>query len=186
MNTLHGAYACHLACPYLASSWAKLSRGKSFPSLLVCLICFPIIGQIGLLFVQQLKHGFQATTKFLFYWDEGWLGGPLAKSTDESHYYKIILRTLTQRMVIRRNQTWEFLMWCSGNELKQYPRGYGFDPWGQGSGIALSCGVGQRRSSDPVLLCLWCRPAATAPIQPLACEIPYATGAALKRKKKET
>ena len=29
---------------------------------------------------------------------------------------------------------------------------------------------------------LWCRPAATAPIQPLAWESPYAVGAALKKK----
>ena len=30
---------------------------------------------------------------------------------------------------------------------------------------------------------LWCRPAATAPIRPLAWDSPYATGAALKRQK---
>ena len=36
---------------------------------------------------------------------------------------------------------------------------------------------------DPALLWLWCRPAATAPIQPLAWEFPYAIGGALKRKK---
>ena len=52
-------------------------------------------------------------------------------------------------------------------------------------GIAVSCGIGHRGSSDPALLWLWCRPAATALIQPLACEPPYAAGAALKRKKKE-
>ena len=34
-----------------------------------------------------------------------------------------------------------------------------------------------------MLLWLWCRPAAAAPIQPLAWELPYATGAALKKKK---
>ena len=32
---------------------------------------------------------------------------------------------------------------------------------------------------DPVLLWLWCRPAATAPIRPLAWESPYAAGVAL-------
>ena len=32
---------------------------------------------------------------------------------------------------------------------------------------------------------LWCRPVATAPIQPLAWESPYAAGAALKRPKKK-
>ena len=47
----------------------------------------------------------------------------------------------------------------------------------------MSCGVGRRRSSDPALL--WCRPAAEAPIQPLAWEPPYAMGVALKKKKKD-
>ena len=35
---------------------------------------------------------------------------------------------------------------------------------------------------DPSILWLWCRPAAAAPIQPLAWEYPYTTGAALKSK----
>ena len=35
---------------------------------------------------------------------------------------------------------------------------------------------------DPAWLRLWCRPAAAAPIPPLAWEPPYATGAALKSK----
>ena len=39
---------------------------------------------------------------------------------------------------------------------------------------------------DPVLLWLWCRPAAVALIGPLAWEPPYATGAALKNKNKQT
>jgi len=42
----------------------------------------------------------------------------------------------------------------------------------------VSCGVGCRRGSDPALLWLWHRPVATAPIQPLAWEPPYAAGAA--------
>ena len=45
----------------------------------------------------------------------------------------------------------------------------------------MSCGVGRRHGSDPELLWLWCRPAATAPIRPLAWEPPHATSAALKR-----
>ena len=49
----------------------------------------------------------------------------------------------------------------------------------------LSCGVGGRHSSDPELLRLWCRPAATAPIRPLAREPPYAAGAALQKTKKK-
>ena len=52
----------------------------------------------------------------------------------------------------------------------------------------MSCGVGCRHGSDPALLWLWCRLAATAPIQPLAWEPPYAAGAAqeiAKRQKKK-
>ena len=49
----------------------------------------------------------------------------------------------------------------------------------------MSSGVGRRRSSDLALLWLWCRPAATALIQPQAWESPHATGAALKRQKKK-
>ena len=47
----------------------------------------------------------------------------------------------------------------------------------------MSCDVGRSRSLDPVMLWLWCRPAATAPIGPLAWEPSYASGAALKSKK---
>ena len=56
-------------------------------------------------------------------------------------------------------------------------------PVGQGSRIAVSCGVGRRRGSDPALLRLWCRLAAAVPIRPLAWERPYASGVALKRQK---
>ena len=55
----------------------------------------------------------------------------------------------------------------------------------------MSCGVGHRCGSDPVLLWLWRRLAATAPIRPLAWEPPCATGAAqemaekTKKKKKK-
>ena len=35
---------------------------------------------------------------------------------------------------------------------------------------------------DPVLLCLWCRLAATAPTGPLAWQPPHAEGGALKKK----
>ena len=55
------------------------------------------------------------------------------------------------------------------------PRG-GFDPWpcsvGQGFGVARSCDVGRRLGWDPVLLWLWHRPAAVAPIRRLAWEAP--------------
>ena len=50
------------------------------------------------------------------------------------------------------------------------------------SGLAVSCGIGHGHSSDPELLWLCCRPAAVALIQPLAWEIPFAAGVALKSK----
>ena len=49
----------------------------------------------------------------------------------------------------------------------------------QWSGVAVSCGVGLRCGSDPMLLWPWCRTVAAAPIRPLAWEPPYATGVAL-------
>ena len=52
---------------------------------------------------------------------------------------------------------------------------------GSGSGIA----IGRRRGWDPTLMWLWYRLAATAPIQPLAWECPYAVGTALERPKKK-
>ena len=49
----------------------------------------------------------------------------------------------------------------------------------------MSCGVGHRRGSNPEVLWLWHRLAATAPIRPLAWEPPYASGAALKKAKRQ-
>ena len=49
----------------------------------------------------------------------------------------------------------------------------------------MSCGVGHKCGLDLVLLWLRRRPAATAPMQPLAWEPPYALGMALKRLKKK-
>ena len=49
--------------------------------------------------------------------------------------------------------------------------------------MASSCGVGGQCGSDLVLLWLWRRLAAGAPILRLAWEPPYATGSALKRQK---
>ena len=47
----------------------------------------------------------------------------------------------------------------------------------------MGCGVGRRRGMDLALLRLWSRPAATAPIGPLAWEPPCADGLGLKRQK---
>ena len=38
---------------------------------------------------------------------------------------------------------------------------------------------------DPMLLWLWCRLAATAPVRPLAWELPHVAGVALKRQEKK-
>ena len=63
-----------------------------------------------------------------------------------------------------------------------------FNPWlhseGQGSSVAVSCGVGYRLNSDPALL--WRRSAAATLLHPLAWELPYAKRAALKSKKQNT
>ena len=48
----------------------------------------------------------------------------------------------------------------------------------------MSRGVGHRHSSDLVLLWLWYRPEATAPIRHLTWELPYAVGAALKKRQR--
>ena len=54
---------------------------------------------------------------------------------------------------------------------------------GQRPGIALSYSVARSRGWDPMLL--WYRLAAVAPVQPVAWELPYDMGAALKKKKKK-
>ena len=98
---------------------------------------------------------------------------------------------LTKRSALCSIQTskWlegEFLTWLSRNESDQHPWGRGFDSWpcsvGLGSGIAMSCGVGCRGGSDPVLL--WHRLVATALIRPLAWEPPYTAGIAAPQDKK--
>ena len=48
----------------------------------------------------------------------------------------------------------------------------------------MSRGVGCRCGWDPELLWLWHRWAATAPVEPLAWEPPYAAGAALEKAKR--
>ena len=49
----------------------------------------------------------------------------------------------------------------------------------------MNCGVGRRHGLDLALLWLWCRPAAEAPIGPLAWEPPYTVGVALEKTKKK-
>ena len=60
-----------------------------------------------------------------------------------------------------------------------------FNPWphvvGEGSDIAMGCSIDHRQGSDPSLLRLWCRPAATVSTQPLAWEPPNAMGVPRKK-----
>ena len=56
---------------------------------------------------------------------------------------------------------------------------------GWGSGVAMSCGVGHRRGLDPVLLWLWHRLVATAPIGSLAWEPPCAERVGLEMTKRQ-
>ena len=56
---------------------------------------------------------------------------------------------------------------------------------GEESSIAMNCAVGCRNGSDPMLLRLWCRPAAAALSGPLAWKPPCASGAALEKAKKK-
>ena len=60
----------------------------------------------------------------------------------------------------------------------------GLAQWVEDLALSMSCGVGHRCGSEPVLLWLWHKPAATAPIRPLAREPPYTTGMALEKAKK--
>ena len=58
----------------------------------------------------------------------------------------------------------------------------GLTQWVKNLVLLLSCDVGCRRGSDPMLP--WCRLVATAPIRPLAWEPPYATGLGLEKTKR--
>ena len=55
----------------------------------------------------------------------------------------------------------------------------------QGPSVAMSWDVSHRHGLDPALLCLWCRLAAEALIQPLAWKLPYAPGTDVKINKKK-
>ena len=61
----------------------------------------------------------------------------------------------------------------------------GLIQWVKDPVLPVSCGIGHGCSSDPTLLWLWRRPAATAPIRPLAWEPPYAVGVALENTKRQ-
>ena len=62
----------------------------------------------------------------------------------------------------------------------------GLAHWVKGSCITVSYGVGHRCGLDPTFLWLWHKPVAAAPTGLPAWQLPYAVGAAIKRKKKKT
>ena len=72
---------------------------------------------------------------------------------------------------------WEFPLWLSRlrTQLVSIP---GLTQW-------PCLELWYRSQMDLALLWLWCRLAATSPIQSLAWKLPYVTDVALKKKKKE-
>ena len=83
----------------------------------------------------------------------------------------------------------EFLSWHSGNVIRLGTMRLRVRSLASLSRLrirhCISCGVGSRHDSDLVLLLLWCRTVAVAPIRPLAWPPPYAKGVALNRPKKK-
>ena len=89
----------------------------------------------------------------------------------------------------KMNMTWEreFPLWLSG--LWTWLVSMRMQVWSLASlslrmWCCLSCGVGHTCGSDTVLLWLWRGLAAAAPTWPVAWELPYAAGAALKKQNK--
>ena len=91
---------------------------------------------------------------------------------------------LTEK-IFYKVKLWGFPLWLSGLSWLKNPTCIhedvglipGLTQWGKNPAF-----IGHKCGLDPVLLWLWCRPAAAAPIQPLAWELPYAAHAALKKK----
>ena len=100
-------------------------------------------------------------------------------------HHKGILHTDLKRL----GRLEEFLLWLSGLRIRL--ESMRMQVWSQASlsGLRIQCchelQCRPKTQLDLALLWLWCWLAATAPIQLLVRELPYATGAALKDKKKK-
>ena len=98
---------------------------------------------------------------------------------------KIKFEVWDKLLGLNKSNMGEFPLWHSGSKSNYCPRRCRFDPWacsvGWNLAFALICGVGHRLGLDPVLLWVWHRPAAVALSLPLAWELPYAAGSALRR-----
>ena len=79
-----------------------------------------------------------------------------------------------RRVPVMAQQKWIWLV-----SVRMWVRSLGLAQWVKHPGINSIYG------SNPMLLWLWSRPAAAALIRPLPWEPPYATGSALKTKRKE-
>ena len=80
----------------------------------------------------------------------------------------------------------EFPLWLNGLHTQLVSMRMWVQSLTSFSGLRIWHGhIGHRCSLDLALLWLWRRLPAAAPVQPLAQELPYAAGAALKRKKQK-
>ena len=130
-----------------------------------------------------------------------WLVLSMTKCPRSWFYWnvKVCLQALTMYNRILRGGDWTLALEGCCKSLWRVPIvaqrvknptwclwGCRFNPWpwsvGEGSSVVASCGVGRRCSSDLLLLRLWCRPAAAAPIWLLAREPPNAVGTTKKRR----
>ena len=109
----------------------------------------------------------------------------------EFAYNPVTYNLLYKRIVFKSSCSWSSIVAQWVKNLTSIHEDSGLIPglvrWVKGSGFATSWGIHHWCDSDLVLLWLWCRPAAAAPIQPLAWELSIWPRCSPKmgRKKKE-